>query len=91
MSQFNFTAEEDALVVTSLKYLAEVQIAAHGGAADDVVALLAKIAEQQTPNVPVEMAPEVSPEPAEEEKPAKGKKAKAEDAEPTAEVAPAAE
>ena len=80
MSQFNFTAEDDALVVTALQYLAEVQAASHGAVTDEVKALLAKIAEQQTPNIPVV-----------EEKPAKAKKAKAEEAEPAAEEAPAGE
>jgi hypothetical protein len=78
MSQFTFTAEEDALVVTSLQYLAEVQTASHGNASDDVKALLAKMAAQQAPVV-VEEAPVVT----------KSKKAKTEEA--PAEEAPAAE
>lgn len=72
MSQFKFTAEEDALVVTALQFLAEVQGASHGGATDEVKALLAKIAEQQAPAVA-------------EEAPVKAKKAKAEEA-PAAQV-----
>jgi len=67
MSQFKFTTEEDALVVTALQFLAEMQNASHGGATDEVKALLAKIAEQQA-------APVV------EEAPAKAKKAKVEEA-----------
>ena len=54
MSQFNFTAEEDALVVQALNVLAEVQRASQGRPADDVTALLVNIARQQTPNVAVE-------------------------------------
>ena len=76
MSQFNFTAEEDALVVSALGVLSDVQRASQGRAADDVVALLAKIAQQQAPAVVVD------------EKPAKVKKTKADE---VAEEAPAAE
>lgn len=59
MSQFNLTPAEDALVVSALQYLAEVQVAMHGGASDDIQALIAKVT----------AAPVV------EEKPAKSKKA----------------
>jgi hypothetical protein len=64
MSQFNFTPEEDALVVSALQCLAEVQSSMHGGVTNDVQALIAKVT----------AAPVV-----EEEKPAKAKKTKAED------------
>jgi len=83
MSQFNFTAEEDALIVTAMGVLADVQRASQGRAADDVQALIVKIAEQQTPAVAVdpvveEVVTEVvtEEETTEEAKPAKAKKAK---------------
>ena len=43
MSQFNLTPAEDALVVSALQYLAEVQGSMHGGVTDEVQALIAKI------------------------------------------------
>jgi hypothetical protein len=63
MSQFNLTPAEDALVISALQYLAEVQGSMHGNATDEVQALIVKIT--ATPTI--------------EEKPAKAKKAKAED------------
>lgn len=67
MSKFVLTTEEDALVVTALQYLAEVQTASHGAASDDVKALLAKMSGQQVSNEPVvEEVEEVTEEVAEE-------------------------
>lgn len=48
MSQFTFTSEEDALVVSALQYLAEVQTSQHGSATEEVAALLEKIASAKT-------------------------------------------
>lgn len=65
MSQFNFTAEEDALIVQAMHVLADIQAASQGQPADDVAALIAKIAEQQTPNVAVDPAPVAEQPPSE--------------------------
>ena len=43
MSQFNLTPAEDALVVSALQYLAEIQTSIHGSATDEVQALIDKI------------------------------------------------
>jgi len=80
MSQFTLTPEEDALIVTALQYLSDVQTASHGGPSEDVAALLAKV--KPAPVVAAEPAPVVAEgmaedaDPAAEEKPAKAKKAK---------------
>jgi hypothetical protein len=65
MSQFNLTPAEDALVVSALQYLAEVQGAMHGGVSDDVQALITKVT----------AAPVIEAAPFVEEKPAKSKRA----------------
>ena len=82
MSQFTLTPEEDAIITDALKAKA-TQYAAMFGVADP--ALEALIAKLEAFN------PEVVAAPVVEEKPAKAKKAKAEEAEPAAEEAPAAE
>ncbi len=48
MSQFTLTPAEDILVVSALKYVADVQ-RSYGSVADDMDALLNKIAAQQAP------------------------------------------
>ena len=85
MSQFTFTPAEDLLVLNCVRAKSAQFLSAYGVEDADLVALMAKIESQFTPVV------EVFAEPVAEEKPAKAKKAKAEDAEPTAEEAPAAE
>ena len=57
MSQFNLTPEEDALVVTALQYLADVQTASHGGATEELKSLIAKV----QPAPVVEAAPVAAP------------------------------
>lgn len=73
MSQFTLTTEEDALIVTALQYLSDVQTASHGGPSEDVAALLAKV---KSAPVVVEEAKTEDAEASAEEKPAKAKKAK---------------
>jgi len=74
MSQFTLTLEEDALIVTALQYLSDVQTASHGSPSEDVAALLAKV--KLAPVVVAEPAPVVEEVVDAEEKPAKAKKAK---------------
>jgi hypothetical protein len=81
MSQFTFTPTEDLLVLNCVRARAAQYLSAYGAEDADLVALMAKIESQFTPVV--EVAPVV------EEKPAKAKKAKAEEV--TEDEAPAAE
>ena len=79
MSQFTLTLEEDAIITDALKAKA-TQYAAMFGVADPALeALIAKLEGYNPEPVVAEEAPVV------EEKPAKAKKAKAEEAEPAAE------
>jgi hypothetical protein len=84
MSALNVTQEEADLLMVSLKMYADVHQNASGVVPEDVAVLLAKLAPAPAPVV-VEEAPVV----VEEEKPAKAKKAKVEEA--SAEEAPTAE
>ena len=87
MSQFTFTPAEDLLVLNCVRAKAAQYLSAYGVEDADLVALMAKIESQFTPVVvePESVAtpvaePEVVVE-TPEEKPAKAKKAKAEEAE----------
>jgi hypothetical protein len=86
MSQFTFTPAEDLLVLNCVRAKSAQYLSAYGVEDADLVALMAKIESQFTPVV--EVAPVATPvvEPevvveTPEEKPAKAKKAKAEEAE----------
>jgi len=82
MSQFTLTQEEDALVLTALRDSAARYAAMFGVADPALEAVIAKVEGQlPQPEVVVEEVPaEVPAEPVAEEKPAKAKKAKAEEA-----------
>jgi hypothetical protein len=88
MSQFTLTQEEDALVLTALRDSAARYAAMFGVADPALEAVIAKV-EGQLPQPEVEepapvatpvAEPEVAVETPQEEKPAKAKKAKAEEA-----------